>query len=300
MELIDLDYCKELDRFTFMIKKRITSIYAGARRSIKEGRGIDIVDYREYFPGDDIKTIAWKVYCRTERLYIRRFEEEKNLTTHILVDCSKSMDFGEGIKKFDYGGMIAAGFAYLISNENERFALSTYSDELKAVMQPKRGRRHFLNAVELLNSTQLEGQTKFDVCADQYSKMIRSRSLMIVVSDFLEPLSSLDTGIYKIAKGSHELVLIQVLDPKEKTLERIEGDTKLYDSETSEMRRTYVSPAFKANFKRMLDEHTAAIKIICDDVGAEFFSITSDTPIFDAFLEIIEHKTPWERVTYYA
>ncbi|MCS4541019.1 MAG: DUF58 domain-containing protein [Euryarchaeota archaeon] len=288
-KLIDIDFCKELDRFSFMVKKRVISIYAGARVSIKEGKGIDTVDYREYFPGDDIKSIAWKVYSRTEKLYIRRFEEEKNLTTHILVDCSKSMEFGE-IKKFDYAAMIGAGFAYLVTNENERFALSTYSDELKDIMQPRRGKRHFLDAVELLNSTSLEGKTRLNVCADQYSKIIRSRSLVIIISDFLEPLSSLDTGIYKIARGSHDLVLIQVLDPKEKNLEGVEGDTKLYDSETSEMRRTYISPAFKANYKKILDEHAGAIKKVCDDVGADFYSITSDTPIFDAFLEIIEHS----------
>ncbi|MDI3487176.1 MAG: hypothetical protein PWQ50_2396, partial [Methanolobus sp.] len=101
---IDVEFFRQLDRFTFMVRKRISTAYAGSRRSIHSGRGLDTIGYREYNRGDEIKSIDWKAYARSEKLYIRQFEEDKSLTTHILLDSSKSMDYtgGEEISKFEY------------------------------------------------------------------------------------------------------------------------------------------------------------------------------------------------------
>lgn len=279
--MMDIDFLEELDRFSFMIRKRVSSVYSGARRSIRQGRGIDIYDFREYFPGDDIKAVDWKLYSRTERLYIRRFEEEKSLTTHILVDASRSMDFG---KKFDYAAMLAAGFAYLVTKENEKFALATYSEDLRDIMQPRKGKTHFLNAVELLKGTKLEGKTRIESCAERYSGMIKSRSLVVLISDFLENLASVQQGIYKLARHN-ELIAIQIFDAGEKNLDWLSGDAKVYDMESSEMMRTYISPRLKAEHEERFAEHIQGIKKACSEVGADFFSITTSTPIFDAFLE---------------
>lgn len=279
--MMDIDFLEELDRFSFMIRKRVSSVYSGARRSIRQGRGIDIYDFREYFPGDDLKAVDWKLYSRTERLYVRRFEEEKSLTTHILVDASRSMDFG---RKFDYAAMLAAGFAYLVTKENEKFALATYSGDLRDIMQPRKGKTHFLNAIELLKGTKLEGRTKLETCAERYSGMIKSRSLVVLISDFLENLASVQQGIYKLARHN-ELIAIQVLDPGEKNLDWLSGDVKVYDMESSEMMRTYISPRFKNEHEKRFAEHIQGIKKTCSEVGADFFSIATNTPIFDAFLE---------------
>jgi uncharacterized protein (DUF58 family) len=279
-------FFRELDRFSFMIKKRVSSIYAGERRSIRKGTGTEAVDHREYYPGDDIKRVDWKVYARTEKLYIRRFEEEKSLTTHILLDASRSMDFGEP-KKFDYASMIGAGFAYLVTKENERFALSLFSDEMRHILQPNRGRRHFLNVVDFLNGVAPEGGTRMEVATRLYMRMIKTRSLVVLISDFLEPLPTLEKGIYQIARSSHDLVVIQVLAPEERDLEWTEGDTKMQDLETGEEMALYVSPRFREEYRRRLSEHLSGIEKACREVGAEFYSFTTDTPIFDAFLEIM-------------
>ncbi|MBI4344183.1 MAG: DUF58 domain-containing protein [Euryarchaeota archaeon] len=284
--MLNTDFFKELDRFCFMVKKRVTTVYAGERRSIRQGKGSEIVDYREYMPGDDFKSVDWKLYGRTEKLYIRRFEEEKNLTTHILIDASKSMDFG-AVRKFDYASMIGAGFAYLVTNENERFALSLFADQLVEVMEPRRGKRHFLAAIDLLNKAPAAGTTRLDLCSEQYSKMIKSRSLVVLISDFMQPLPSIEEGLYKISRGSHDLIVVQVLDLKEKDLGWAEGDTKLYDLETGEMVHVYISPRFRELYRERFEAHSNGIRKACEEVGADFFSITSNTPIFDAFLAIV-------------
>ena len=125
---IDVDFFRQLDRFSLMVKKRVSSVYAGSRRSRQSGRGLDTIGYVEYHPGDDPKSIDWNIYARSEKLYVREFEENKSLTTHIMLDRSNSMDFtSDTVTKYEYGAMLAAGFAYLVTRENDKFGISTYS-----------------------------------------------------------------------------------------------------------------------------------------------------------------------------
>jgi uncharacterized protein (DUF58 family) len=284
--MISTDFLEELDRFSFMVKKRVSTVYSGARRSLKQGKGIDVYDYREYYPGDDIKSVDWKLYARTERLYIRRFEEEKSLTTHILVDTSRSMDYGEPLK-YDYASMIALGYAYLVTRENEKFALATYGANLGETLYPGKGRKHLSRAIKLLESAKLTGETDFDSCSEAYSSIIKTRSLVIVVSDFLEPLQSLRNGIYKMAKKAHELILVQVLDPREASLEEFKGEMKLVDMESREVKRAYISPRFREDYRRLLEEHLHGLRKTCSEIGAEFYSFKTSLPIFEAFLRMV-------------
>jgi len=286
--MIDPEFFEQLKRFSFLVKKRVSSVYAGGRKSKVHGQGIETIDYREYFPGDDIKAIDWKIYGRTERLHIRRFEEEKTLTTHILIDSSKSMDFSTSgiMKKFDYGAMIAAGFMYMVVKENEKFGMATYTTELGNIIQPKKGMNHFFNAVSLLNNIKLRGKTNLGICAEQYAKTIKTKPLIVVISDFLEDFESIREGIYRISKSSNDVIVIHVADPGELNL-WVEGDLKLHDLETMAQKRLYISPGFKERYKKRHENHIFKIRECCDDVRAQFYSVRTDRKIFETFLDII-------------
>ncbi|MEK6949756.1 MAG: DUF58 domain-containing protein, partial [Nanoarchaeota archaeon] len=104
--MIKTDFLDQLDRFHLVVKKRVTSNYAGPRRSIATGRGLTFKDHRMYAPGDDIRLIDWKVFARTDDLYIKTFEEERNLVAHLIMDSSASMGFGSPVTKFDYAAML--------------------------------------------------------------------------------------------------------------------------------------------------------------------------------------------------
>ena len=118
---IDTGFLSQLDRFSLVVHKRVTSNYTGPKRSIAFGRGLVFKEHRIYAPGDDIRSIDWKVFARTDHLYVKTYEEERNLTVHTIVDCSASMNFGKTITKFDYASMLGVGFAYLAMKENEKF-----------------------------------------------------------------------------------------------------------------------------------------------------------------------------------
>jgi uncharacterized protein (DUF58 family) len=284
--MIDLDFLKQLKKLDLLAKKKVMSSYTGGQRSVKQGRGIEPVDNREYYPGDDLRFVDWKVYARTEKLFIKRFEEEKSLTTHILLDSSKSMDFKSGkYSKFDYASMLALGFAYLVTNENEKFAISTYNTQLRDVMNPDRGRKHFFDSVDLLNSQKLEGRTRLEVVAERYANYIKSRSLCIVISDFLEPVEDIRKGLFRLSKKSKSTLVVHVVDPAEKKLDW-QGDIKLFDLETNQMKKIFFTPSMRRDYAVKYVAHIEKVRKICDGMGADFFSISTSDPIFDVFFQI--------------
>ncbi len=281
--MIDTSFFKELDRFSFMVRKRVSTAYSGSRRSILKGRGMEPVSYREYTQGDDFKTIDWKVYGRTEKLYVKEFEEEKSLTTHILLDTSKSMDFRN---KFEYSAMLALGFAYLVTKDNEKFAVATFGEDI-IITKPKRGRRYLSLTIDLLNSAQLNGKTNFDYCMEKYASVIRSRSLVFLISDFMADVDAIRNSVFRL--GNNELVLIQVLDSLEKSLD-LGGEAKLIDLETDAKMDIYTSPRLREQYQHKLNDHISKIKETCMTVGADFHTVTTDMPVFDAIFEVVSRR----------
>ncbi|MBL7054127.1 DUF58 domain-containing protein [Candidatus Woesearchaeota archaeon] len=282
--MIDTNFLDQLNRFHLVVSKRVTSTYAGPRRSIAAGRGLIFKDYRMYVPGDDTRQIDWKIYARTDNLYVKNYEEERNLTVHIIIDSSASMGFGRPMSKFDYASMIGVGFAYLAMKENERFQFSTFSEKLD-VSPPKRGMSQLANMVQHLNDLKTEGHSNIQESIRQYKKLVGGRALLVFISDFLIDINEVREAMYLL--GDHEIKVIQVLDRVEKDL-KMQGDFKLEDSETKEKVRTFISPRLRTVYQNMLDDHTAKVQETCNKLGIKFFQITTDTPIFDAFYRILE------------
>ena len=282
--MINTTFLDQLQRFHLVVNKRVTSNYTGPRKSRATGRGLTFKDYRMYAPGDDIRLIDWKVFARTDHLYIKAYEEEKNLTIHIIIDCSASMGFGKPVSKFDYAAMIGVGFGYLAMRDNEKFQYSTFSDTLE-VFQPKRGLSQLAAMIEHMNSIKTKSYSKMKDSIMQYRKVIGSRSLLVLISDFLLDINEIRESLYLL--GDQEIKIIQVLDRVEKNLS-LEGDVKLIDSESKQDMRTYVSPRLRMKYQEELDSHCSRIEQSCSQLKIKYNLVITDTPIFDAFYKILE------------
>src|SRR3989338_288412 len=282
--MIDTKFLDQLNRFNLVVNKRVTSNLAGQRKSIAAGHGLTFKDYRIYAPGDDIRLIDWKVYARTDNLYLKVHEEERNLTVHIIIDKSASMDFGKPMSKFDYASMIGVGMGYLALKDNEKFQFATFADSLE-IFQPKRGMGHLAAMVQHLNSIKPKGYSKFLDTIRQYKKVIGSKSLLVIASDFLVNIDEIREAFYLL--GDHDIRIIQVFDRVEKEL-KMEGDMRLVESETKGMLRTFVSPRMRMEYQQQLDAHCAKIEEVCNKIGIEYHLAITDTPIFDTFYKILE------------
>jgi len=284
--MITAEFLDQLSRFSLIVHKRVTSNYAGSRRSITQGRGIMFKDHRMYAPGDDFRSIDWKLFARTDDLYIKNFEEDRNIIVHIIIDNSASMNFGSSnMTKFDYASMIGIGFAYLSLRENGKFQFATFSDQL-TVFSSKKSRSQIMVMIDYLNDLKKGKESDFKDCMMKYRKFIQSRSLVIIISDFMYDIEQIKVPLYLF--GGHNIKLVQVLDPLEVDLKGIEGDYNLQDLETNQIFRTYISPKLKNNYKNKLHEHNSKIKDVCNKLGVEFYSLHTNRAIFDSFYEVLK------------
>jgi len=280
---IDLSFLHKLDRMSLIINKRLTSNYVGERRAIATGRGLIFKDHAIYSPGDDFRAIDWKVLARLDKLFVKRYEEERNLTVHVIIDYSGSMAFGSRTKKYEYADMLGLGFCYMAMKHNEKFVVSTFADRLE-VFKPKRGRSNLMRVLDYLNMKKPKGLSRFESSLAAYKKRITTRSYVVIVSDFLYDTEEIKNAIKRYR--DHHVILIQVLDKTETELD-IEGDFKLVDAETEDTLRTFISPYARKNYLQQLADHQAKIRKACDEIGAKFFVFSTEYPIFDAFYEVL-------------
>jgi uncharacterized protein (DUF58 family) len=281
--MIDSSFLQQLDRFNLIINKRVTSSYLGERKSVAAGQGVMFKDYRIYAPGDDIRTIDWKVFARTDDLYVKTFEEERNLSIHIMVDSSASMNFGKSITKFDYAAMVGVGFAYLALKNNEKFQFSTFAEELE-FFQAKRGMSQLLAMIDHLNTRKPQGQSQLGEILKKYKKSIGSKALVFLISDFLMPVDEIKEALYVIA--NHNVNIIHILDPEEREL-HMEGDIKLKDMETGEKMDLHMSRRLETQYQDMLEHHMAAIKDVGTSLGMKYFPFITNVTLFDTFYQIL-------------
>ncbi len=280
---IDTSFLKKLDRFDLILQRKVNSNYMGERRSEAHGSGIILKDYVQYTPGDDFRRIDWRVFARTDKLYSRRFEEERNLTLHVIIDSSASMNFGKP-KKFEYASMLGLGFAYISLRNNERFVVSTFAEKLEFI-RPKKGMRQLASVVQVLNDKRPSGSSELSAAMRRYQKrMVRSHSLIVIISDFLYDIEQIKATLATFS--GHEVTLVQVLDEVEASLD-LSGDFRLVDSESQETMRTYISPLLRKKYAEMLEDHQGKIKDACAEYKAKFFATQNNDDIFDTFFKIL-------------
>lgn len=281
---IDVNFFRMLDRFQLSIKKKVHSNYQGLRESSQFGQGLVFKDYREYVPGDDTRYLDWRVYARTGKFFIKRFEEERNLMLHIIVDASGSMNYGENVTKFDYASMVGLGFAYMAMSNNEKFIFNTFTE----IMHPFRSRKgvnQLLNIVDYLNKLDISGKSNFKESLESYKSYITTKSLIVIISDFLYDTEELKDALGRYRKS--QLFIIQVLDPGERRLS-LHGDLLLEDAELGVKLRTFISRRLAQKYSDKMETHIAKLKEISENLGAEFLVATTDTPIYDTFFQILK------------
>ena len=280
--MITGDFLAELERFHLILNKRVNSKYFGIRTSKTIGRGSVFSDHRIYSPGDDFRRIDWKIYARTHNMYVRQYDEERNMTVHVIIDDSASMNYGNP-RKFDYASMLGIGFAHLSLKDQERFQFATFSDNLE-VFQPKKGLNQVGVMMDHLNKTRVKGKSNFLNAMTSYRKILKTKSLLIIISDFLVDPAEVKEALLRL--GTRNAKIIQILDPSEKELE-ISGDVKLRDAETSEVLRTYISPRLVSKYEHKLADHISDLSKACFEMKADFYAVTTNTPVFDIFYRVL-------------
>jgi uncharacterized protein (DUF58 family) len=285
--MIDPDFLDELRRFDASLDRTADDLRKGEQESTNLGEGLTFADYRRYSPGDDIRLVDWRLYARTEEYYIKQFEEERNLTVHVLIDASGSMAFGGPAEreKFEFAAKLGLGFAYLTAEENNDFRVSTFATEHERLDTGRSNRGEILRAIDLLNETTPAGEADFRTALEGYETTIASRALVVVVSDYLADPDDVEAGLSALAEN--DLVCPQVLAPAERDPGvAAEGDTIFVEPETGAERRTYYGGTLAKQYRDRLAAHVEEVDERCRRLGARHGVVDTDEDFFDAFSQV--------------
>jgi uncharacterized protein (DUF58 family) len=189
---------------------------AGLHKSPYHGFSVEFAEHREYAPGDDIKHVDWKLWGRTDKLYLKQYEEETNLITYLLLDASESMRYHSGdVSKFDYARYIAAALAYLVLRQQDSVGLATYDDQVRQFIRPSSHPSHLNQILHLMDVSMPERRTDVSGIFHDLAERFKKRGLVVILSDLFDDVSSLLSGLKHFRHRRHEVVLFQVLDAAE-------------------------------------------------------------------------------------
>ena len=222
---------------TMELKARtvVEGFLSGLHRSPYKGFSVEFAEYRQYLPGDDLNTLDWKVYARTDRHYVKKFEEETNLECHLLLDQSASMSYrgGAPMSKLEYGSVLAASLAFLMNRQRDATGLIAFDEQIRFRL-PASSRPGHLHALLLALERLQPGQrSNVGRPLHQLADALLKRSLVVVISDLLDEPEPVIKGLRHLKFRGTDVVVFQVLDPHELTFP-FKGSAKFKDVETDE------------------------------------------------------------------
>ena len=271
---------------------------SGRHRSPKKGNSVEFAEHRQYMPGDDLRTLDWKVLGRKDRLYIRQYEEESNLRANILVDCSGSMAYageaaaemdGRKLSKFDYARYLAAGLTYMLAGQQDGVGLVTFDTKIREYLPAKSSASQTRRILETLDKTKVGGETDPAPICDEIAERIPSRGLIILISDlFSEDTDKLLKALHHFHYRKHEMIVLHVMAEEELSFnfdghihfENLEGkDELLLDAKS--IRASY------------LEQVNLFLKKTVDGIrktGADYVPMNTKVPFDKAIVEYLARR----------
>jgi len=250
----------------------------GIHRSPHHGFSVEFTEYRQYTPGDDTRHLDWRLFARSDRYYVKRFEDETNLRCTLVVDSSRSMGYRSGAySKGDYARTAAATLAHFLELQRDAVGLLTFEDKITDYLPPRHRPGHLRRLIGMLEREPTGRATDLDGPLGQVAATVRKRGLVVLISDLLAPAGTLRARLGALRSRGHEVVVLRVLDPAELSFA---FDTPATFRDVESGRRMEIDPdAARAGYLARFAAHAAEIERACADHGIEYRSIATDRPL---------------------
>jgi uncharacterized protein (DUF58 family) len=248
---------------------------SGNNRSPRLGQSSEFVDYREYVPGDDLKNLDWKVFGRSGRYFIKRFEEESNLRAHLILDGSASMAYGKGpMTKYDYAATLVASLATLLVDQRDAASVSICDAAERELVPPGSSQLHLIKIMAQLEQSKPERTTELGPVLTAKSERIPGRGVIIIVSDLFLDLDLFEQALIRLKQRGHEVVIFHILDPDELELP-FDGQVEFHDLESAD--RIMAEPKYiQSVYRNAMKEFCQSVRSRLGEIGAETLLIRTD------------------------
>ena len=276
--VFDEGFLRQLERLGVLMKQPARGGLKGGRRSVKRGQSVEFADYRDYTLGDDLRQLDWNVYARLEKLFVKLFVEEEDVTITFLLDASPSMAYGKP-EKLLFAKRAAAALGYIALAGEDRVVTVVLSGRTARRHSGLRGSgRIFRMLANLSNVSPSEGPTDLTQAARHAAAMLSGRGVVILISDLLDP--GADRVIRELAATGSELIVLHTLSPDELD-PALEGDLKLVDSETGDGIDVTVDLAALDDYKARLAAWQESLADLAAKRRASYVPLSSATPLAD-------------------
>ncbi|OJW19819.1 MAG: hypothetical protein BGO49_13950 [Planctomycetales bacterium 71-10] len=283
--LFDADFIQKLEYLSLVSRRVFRGRLMAQRRTTQLGGGVEFADHREYTPGDDFRHLDWNLFARHDELLLKRFQEEEDLHVYILLDCSRSMAFGDP-SKFDYARRIAAAMAYIALAELDRVAVSAFAGGIFADFPLTRGKARILSLLQFLEGLPVQdGPTDLARAARDFALRSRRRGLVIVVSDLFDP-EGFERGLDVIRHNRHEPHVVQVYDRREAEPE-VKGDLELFDVESGAIEKVTVAERNLQQYRAIFAEFLESVQRYCKAYGIGGTCSPTQVPFDDLILKMM-------------
>ncbi|MEA3500392.1 MAG: DUF58 domain-containing protein [Candidatus Marinimicrobia bacterium] len=267
-------------------KTVVEGFMIGLHKSPYHGFSVEFSEHRPYIAGDDIKHIDWQVYGRTDRYYIKQFQEETNLISYILLDNSKSMSFSSGENnKFNYSSLLAASLIYLLTKQNDATGLTIFNEKIEKLFPPKAVSSYARMLMKELQNTKCKGETNVGLTLHKIAEKLSKKGLIILISDLWDDPDTILNGIKHFRYLGHELIIFHIWDPMEFTLKK-DKKVEFVDLESDEKIKLDVRQ-MKDEYKKLTNEYSEKLKRFCGENNVDYNLITTDTDLRYALMKYL-------------
>ena len=261
----------------------VEGFIAGLHKSPYHGFSVEFAEHRQYMPGDSIRDIDWKLYAKSDKFFIKQYEEETNLKGYLLLDCSKSMAYHSGaeISKLDYAGMLSGALSYMMLRQRDSVGLVTFDQKIRRYIPPRSRAGHLHVMLKEIADQHPSEQTDVAHTLHEMAERIKRRGLVIIMSDLLDDAEKIVSGLKHFRYNQHEVIVFHILDPRERDF-AFGADALFRDMETGEEITT--SPyQIKKDFQRQVKQFSELIAAACRQSNIDYHPIDTSMP-FDKAL----------------
>lgn len=303
--LLTPDLLRRLEQFQLLAARRAKSSAKGERRSKARGQSVEFADYRNYVSGDDLRYLDWNLFGRLDRLFLKLYEEERELPVRIFLDASESMGFGEP-SKFDFARQIAAAVGYValcgfdrvavvpfptLNGANETSEAAVAELNARGALRSMRGKKSSLQYFNHLARLRVGGTASFNDCLRRGAMEARQAGVAIVLSDFLDP-AGYEDGLNALVGRGFQVNAIQILAREELDPSSF-GDLRLVDSESGHTQEVTFGKFRLKAYRQTVEKFRQRLKEFCSGRGISFFSVGSDTSLNELLLKQLRASEIW-------
>lgn len=264
----------------------VEGFITGLHKSPYHGFSVEFAEHRQYMPGDEIKHIDWKVLGKTDRYYVKQYEEETNLKSYILLDTSGSMQYGSGkITKIEYASYLAASLTYLMLKQRDSVGLAVFSDKILKYIPPRSVQTYLIHILRELENVEAQGETNVSPAFHALAERIKRRGLVIIISDLFDEPEKIVSGLKHFRHKKHEVLLFHVLDPYELSF-AFDREAEFLDIETKEAINTlpwHIRREYRKQVKDMLHYY----RKVCRENRIDYVLMNTETELDKALSEYL-------------